>query len=379
MNADLDNLLAGIVRGDPGLSAALARFDADAICARAEYHGVTPLVAQRLSGALDVAAPLLARLQLRAKLELAADLIREAEITMALEALAAEGIRVLLLKGAHLAYEWYERPDLRPRIDTDLLVAPSARDAVGRILLGIGYEAPSHATGAFLTYQAAYRKHCNRSLTHVFDVHWRIANPQAFGAVLSFEELLRAAVPVPQLGPAARALSAADALFLACVHRIAHHFDSNRLIWLYDIHLIATGLGANDWEHFLRLVEQRKVAAVCRRSLERTVDRFRTGLPAGVLTDPRLCTSPAVEPTAGYLVRRRHVHHVVNDLQALPRWRDRLHLVREHLFPPSRYMREVYALSSRAPLPLLYAQRAVRGAWRWFERPAGNDDASLIG
>lgn len=379
MNPDLDTVLAGLVRGDQGLSATLALFEPDLICDRAEYHGVTPLLAQRLVEGRDVSPHLHARLQLRGKLELAADLLREAEIRRAIAAFDAEGICTLLLKGAHLAYGWYERPDLRPRIDTDLLVAASACDAVNRILLGIGYDPPSHATGTLLTYQAAYRKRRNQLLIHVFDVHWRIANPQAFGTVLSFEELVRAAVPVPQLGSGARALSAADALLLACVHRVAHHFDSNRLIWLYDIHLIASGLPADGWEHFLSLVEQRKVAAVCRRSLERTIDRFYTQIPRAVLDDPRLRLSAIAEPTAAYLTPRRHVHNIVNDLQALPTWRARLRLVREHLFPSSRYMREVYGLSSRTPLPFLYAQRAVRGAWRWLERPAGKDDASLIG
>lgn len=378
MIGDLDTLLASIVLGNRELTASLASHDPDAICERAEYHGVLPLLAHR-AAAVDLPPELQARLQLRAKHELATDLVREAEIKLAIESFEKEGIDALLLKGVHLAYGWYERPDLRPRVDTDLLVTPGACDAVGRILLAIGYELPSRATGALLTYQAAYRKHRSRVLVHVFDVHWRIANPQVFGAVLRYEELVRAAVSVPQLGSNARALSAADALLLACVHRVAHHFDSNRLIWLYDVHLIASQLTAAEWERFMDLVERRKVAAVCRRSIDRTVDRFQTSIPEYVLADPRWQPPLVSEPTAAYLAPRRHVQNVVNDLQALPTWRDRFRLVREHLFPPRRYMREVYALSSRVPLPLLYAKRAIRGAWRWFERPPGNDDASLIG
>jgi hypothetical protein len=42
--------------------------------------------------------------------------------------------------------------------------------------------------------------------------------------------------------PSARGLSSVDALVLTAVHRIAHEFDSERLIWLYDIDLIARGL-----------------------------------------------------------------------------------------------------------------------------------------
>jgi hypothetical protein len=40
-------------------------------------------------------------------------------------------------------------------------------------------------------------------------------------------------------------------------------------------------------------------------------------------------------------------------------------------------MREVYALSSRVPLPLLYATRVVRGARRWFVRLPVNDASRI--
>ena len=44
------------------------------------------------------------------------------------------------------------------------------------------------------------------------------------------------------LDTSARGPSSVDALVLAAVHRIAHHFDSDHLIWLYDIDLIARSL-----------------------------------------------------------------------------------------------------------------------------------------
>jgi hypothetical protein len=43
-------------------------------------------------------------------------------------------------------------------------------------------------------------------------------------------------------------------------------------------------------------------------------------------------------------------------------------LVRQHLFPSAHYMRGVYAPASTAPLPVLYARRAWRGARRWLAR-----------
>lgn len=39
--------------------------------------------------------------------------------------------------------------------------------------------------------------------------------------------------------PNAFAPAASDALQIACLHRGAHHRNSDLLIWLYDIHLLA--------------------------------------------------------------------------------------------------------------------------------------------
>ena len=36
-----------------------------------------------------------------------------------------------------------------------------------------------------------------------------------------------------------------DALFVACVHRVAHHDDAIDLLWLWDIHLLASRLSAD--------------------------------------------------------------------------------------------------------------------------------------
>ena len=362
---DIDDVLASILRGSAGVEA-LGSLGVDAVQHRARHHGVVALLADCLRDASGISSQLACWLRQEAYREAAFDMVREREIRTMLSALADAAIVPLLLKGVHAAYRWYPRPDLRPRVDTDVFVQRDDRWKVDEVLRGLGYECPAHSGGELLMYQAPYVKRRGDVLVHVVDVHWRVANPQAFGGVLICDELVRDAVPVPRLGRNAYALSPVDALLLACVHRVAHHFDSNRLIWLYDIHLIASDLAGPDWERFLQLVAQRNVGTVCRWSLERTVQRFGTALPDAVRHDARL-TSPAGDSaTAAYVRRRRHVHNVIDDLLALGTWRERVRLMREHLFPSRRYMREVYAGESRAPLLLLYAGRAVRGARRWF-------------
>ena len=378
MSVELDNLLAASVAGDVVASRHLAAKDPDAVCRRGEYHGVLPLIADRLTAIPDLPLELGARLRLHAARQVAGDLIQEAEIRSVLAAFDNAGVNALLLKGAHLAYAWYQRPDLRPRVDTDILIPATARTLVADALGGLGYEASANSGGELVSSQAAFVKYRQGLRLHVVDIHWRIANPQVFAGILTFEELARDSTSLPLLGPSARGLSAPHALLLACVHRVAHHFNSNRLIWLHDIHLLASALSLTDWECFLSLIEERRVAAVCKDSLDRAAQRFRTGIPASVASDPRLRSPVIEEASAAYTRRRRVVSDVASDLQALPSWRARLRLVREHLFPPPQYMREVYSLSSRAPLPWLYASRAVRGARRWLDRAPAPDDVSDV-
>jgi hypothetical protein len=361
--ARVDESLAAALRGDA--AGPPHGFSPEGWLARAEYHGLLPLLDAQVDGDGE---PWRARLTQIVRQMAAVDLVREAELRHALGALHAAGIPVLLLKGVHLAYAWYPRPDLRPRVDSDILIAPDACPAVDAVLTDLGYRQPGHTTGELLSYQTPYEKTRDGLQIHVFDVHWRVANAQAFGDLLPYDEMLRDSVGVPRLCPAARGPSLVHALILACTHRVAHHFDSNRLIWLYDIHRLASAMSVDDWERFLSLAERWRVVRVCHRSLERAVSCFATVLPD--LVAARLQTAAPFESTAVYAgPPRRHIANVVSDLQALDGWRDRLRLVRQHVFPPPEYMRAVYAGSSRAPLPVLYARRIVRGARRWLVKP----------
>ncbi len=366
------DLIASILRGDRVSAHALAAVPPDAICHDAQVHAVLPLLADRLANRLDVPFRLSARLEQESVRLAAADLVREAELRRLLAAFDRAGLRPLLIKGAALAHTLYRRPDLRQRVDTDLLIPPAARAEANRVLLEASYEAVAHVSGTWVNHQAPYVKRQDGATIHIVDLHWRIANPQPFATVLSYDEMLRTAVALPHLGAAAVAPSPAHALLLACVHRVAHHRDADLLVWLYDVHLLASAFGDEDWARFLHLMHARAVASVCRETFARAFERFGTSVPEAARTGGQRPAAEAAErSTAGYLAtHRRPVQNVVFDLRALPTWGARWRLVCEHLFPPERYMRDVYAPTSGAPLPVLYARRALRGARRWLARPS---------
>jgi hypothetical protein len=208
-------------------------------------------------------------------------------------------------------------------------------------------------------------KHACGIETHVVDVHWKIANPQAFADMLSYEELAAVAKPFAWKGPPALGLSDVHAMLVACVHRIAHHLDSEELIWLYDIHLLASRLDAETWDEVVDLATGRLVANVTRRSLERSADCFGTEISSAVWS--RLdCGNGEEERTAAYLRTRRPIDEALDDLRALTSWADRYQLAREHCFPPSAYMRATHPNAARVPLAALYVWRLLRAGRRWL-------------
>jgi hypothetical protein len=346
---------------------ALHMFEASAFLQAASYHGVLPLVADALRDRVDVDPDLRERLQRKATRLAASDLLREAELCALLDAWRAAGVRNLLIKGAHLAYGVYARSDLRPRLDTDVLVDPAARADAEAVLLHQGYEAPRHVSGDLVSHQAQYVKRQGNAVVHAVDLHWKIFNPQLFAEALSFNELWPARVSLPRLSPAADAPSHTHALALACVHRVAHHYDSPCLIWLYDIHLLAGVMDDETWRQFVSLAQSRGMSRITRQGLTLAAYTFGTEIPFDVLESLQHAVDPESEDaTAAYLRHnRRPVENLVADMRQLS-WSQRIRLVREHLFPSPQYMREVYAPASRAPLPVLYTRRVLRGARKWF-------------
>lgn len=290
-----------------------------------------------------------------------------------LDSLGAAGVAALILKGTGLAYTVYPEPHLRPRVDVDLLIAREKLVAAEDVLAARGWTRPPEPGRELSAAQRHYVKHGPGALLYYADVHWKIANPRIFASALTFDELESRAVHVAPLGPSARTLGPVDALLLACMHRVAHHEDAPDLLWLWDIHLLMERLSLDDATRLVARAESTAMQAVCARGVRLAGQLFGTrGAPELVA---RLETSDVrekPEPSSQFLGGARAITVLRTDLSTLT-WRDRVHLVAEHLFPPTMYMRSRYPGWPAVLLPLAYVDRIARGAPKWFRRKG--DDA----
>ncbi|MBI4421386.1 MAG: nucleotidyltransferase family protein [Gemmatimonadetes bacterium] len=304
-----------------------------------------------------------------ARAAVATELLRRREIITVLDALAAPGIQAILLKGTPLAYSVYPQPHFRPRSDTDLLIRQDHVPLARAAMTELGYAATTYCDGELLFRQFEYARRDQFGLAHAFDFHWQISMHAAFADLLTYDELAAEAVPVPSLGPHARAPGMAHALLLACVHAAMHHQNLERLIWVYDVHLLCARLDQAERCRFADLARDKRVAAICAYQLRLAQSRF--GTAAGATLARLGAAGP--EASAVYLRRDRRWHdELVSNLRGLGRWSDRLRLLREVAFPNPDYMLEAYRIPhvrlGVALLPALYLHRGVRGVWKILTR-----------
>lgn len=316
-------------------------------------HGVVPLL---------YAATHLPQLRGDAIRAAAAEEQRRRDLADVRDALARHEVEAIVMKGSALAYDVYSAPDLRPRGDTDLLIAPARIAAMREAMRSIGCDERPSSGDEHGIRQAIFVRRSGI----VYDVHWSVTNTPLFDALLRFDDVRARASVLPPLGMLV--LSHADALLLACIHRVAHHHDSDRLIWLADIALLRDRMSRVEHAQFWRMAAEGRVVGICMRSIALANDWF-SRTPAN-MAEEWLESHELARAESSRVFLERDITHgrvLVTNLRALT-WRERLQRLWQLAFPPAEFMRHSFGDRRGAALPWLYAYRAARGIRRLFRR-----------
>lgn len=363
MNGPAPELVARLAAGVAGAPVSFDGWSVRDVLDAAQWHGVTGLLADRLA-ATGIDPVLRQALQKRRVLETALDTLRRRELVRVLRALAGRDVHPVLLKGSALAGTLYPDPALRPRFDCDLFVRQKDVETVAAVLEAMGYRRPVQVSGDLVMHQVDYVRTDPSGIRHVLDFHWKLSNRQAVANVLTFDEVEASASAATGLDGLGRVPSPQHSLVLACTHRVAHHSAHERLIWLYDIHLLAERLEPGDVDGFIALTRQRSVTLICADGLQAAQRAFATRLPARMIERLTPAASGAAEASAALLTGEPTLaREMLSDFRAVG-WTERVRLLREHAFPSAQYMSAAYMVRNRAWLPALYTHRLVRGAWR---------------
>ena len=251
-------------------------------------------------------------------------------------------------------------PGTRTRSDSDLFIRIKdialAKEAVRND--GFMIASPVYKSHQFTVIPSGER--CG--LIH-FDVHWRILNHPRYARILNFDETSACSIPVPGLKNVG-VPGSVDALLLACMHRFGNEsHDRNRLIWIYDVHLLVTAMTQLELAEFAAKAVQRGVQDICLDGLSKSQECFETSVPKEVKRQLQTSIRPQV------LSRRYHESHLsllIDDLNALPDFNSKLELLKELFLPSRDYLMKRYGTVNQFWLPLLYLRLVVGGIVRRF-------------
>lgn len=140
---------------------------------------------------------------------------------------------------------------------------------------------------------------------------------------------------------------------------------ADRLIWLYDIHLLAQRLTDEPWRQFMTLAEERTLCGPCLDGLDSARTEFGTNPSDAVLSRLRAGTDREGFDPRQFRPRWRYEWQT---FRALPSTALRLRWLGQHLCPTAAYLRGRFNVRNPLWLPWFYGVRIVRGAGKLFRQ-----------
>lgn len=372
-----ETLITEALRGERAPWPALAGEEfASRLIERATYHGVQQLLHDFLSPADHWPDSVRGALREESIARAMWELRHEQVLRQAIEALTAAGLPSVLIKGSALAYGLYPNPVLRTRGDTDLIVDPDKMRNADRVLTSIGFASERGSGADVVSYHSVYSRVASDGTLHTIEVHSRIGISRLLSNLFPFEDLLARAVLLPRLSPGARAHGAIDGLFITCLHRATHkhrpyfagegtYYGANRLIWLYDIHLIASSLAPADWAAFVEASRDKGLLSVAREGLLAAEVAFKTEIP------PSVRFEFAKGDANGDIARcaaASHYGQIWIDFRRVRGTPDKLQFLRGLFLPPADFIRGKFPSAKIRWLPWLYVRVLAGVASKWINR-----------
>ena len=334
----------------------------DEFVERAWHHGVLPLLHELLSTEenwSDYPEYLQTSFSDARKNSVAISMVRERAVAHLFNDLLSGDVKPLLLKGEALAHTHYSSPELRVRCDTDIFISLSSISRTIQVLESVGYSI-SHPR--YKSHQFTAVKSMLQGVSFQVDVHWRISNAAEFAGLFSYEACFDRAMVIDVAGSSCHVLHPVHALLHACLHlSIQPEEQADRLIWLYDIHLLVSGLSEDELLEMAELAVQKGLGGICLQPLLKCEECLATPVSKAVFKSLR-STSDGAAQASRY--SKSYLALILADLKELPELSQKLELIGELLFPGSGWLLNKYSKTGPVWVPVLYFRYIVGGLFR---------------
>ncbi len=290
------------------------------------------------------------------------EIYRAKHLQKFLDLLAKAETKCLVLKGAALAHSFYQHPFQRPHLDTDILIEQKDKDKINQLLLANGFIKSTNISGKLISHQNTYRQ-IDLGIAHAYDIHWKISNRNAYADLFDFNKLYERKITLSGSDFSFYTLDEINTFLHLTVHYFGHRSDErDRLIWVYDLHLIANKFSNQQWDSLLEISNHKRLDPLIKHLLELCKNTLATEIPQHVfdrLKQSRIQLSE-IEFKRLNAEQWTRIDQFKSDWDVF-NFKQRCLLLKEYLLPPSDFILKQNNSTNKLLLPYFYIRRIVTG------------------
>jgi hypothetical protein len=331
----------------------------------AERHGIAPLIYWQLRREPTlVPAPVFEQFKQAYLTTLGRNRIFLAELDRVVRLLNAQGIAVVLLKGAVFARTLYEDIGLRPMSDLDILIHKEDIPRAVSLLRQHGYEEPVLHLSEMFKQDVTHDVHL-RQVEPPFvnlEVHWLLVGGEKYRHAACMEWFWQRIHPLLDFGEKTYTFTPTAQLLHICAHLGYHHgLGSVSLLWLNDIACCMQKYMLEiNWSEFLEGAKMNHWSAAAYYTFREVENRLKRTFPFQVFDS---LYSQMTQDEERHVLSMR-IAAPGRAIMAWGQWQQldnisRLRNLISRVFPSLAFMRERYGFRSNWQAILGYPVRWV--------------------
>jgi len=262
--------------------------------------------------------------------EAAYELIKLNEVRRVCNYINQVQLRFLFLKGTHYAYQYYENPHVRPRLDNDIFIEEQEIENILEIFARLGYEEIPQLN---VFNERLVSRTDQTGLEHNWDIHFKLSNRSYFSNFFNFSKVYERKQTILRLGLHCYGLCPVDALIYSAIHDLAHHHNSNDTATLTDLFRIWSQMNQTEKTEVGELSQNLRLNEVLIQKL--MLAHELNGVQFSLNSNSSQKNTPFVIQRSMKGIKFAEI--LFWDFVYLSSWKQRFQFAQEFLWPNSKY------------------------------------------
>ncbi len=284
------------------------------------------------------------------------------ELVTIQRSLEAIDIDLVVLKGAALIIDVYEKPGLRPMVDIDLLIRFDDIQVVKGVLKQHGYkDLQPHPfqdeSGLIWTQEILVHESEKKP---VIELHWHLLDIPFYATRLKTDVLIGRSREAAVEDANHRILNLEDQIVHLCCHNLYHHLGGFTRSLVDIAFLVNKYHDEISWQEIVRQAEENDFKLAVASTFEQMSNEWYTPIPESVVIHTAKWKPSSSERFFAWSQRNEFLR-AMRTFLTLPGARRKMRYISGQLFPDKEYLVWRYDLSPDSSLTSGYLRRYLSG------------------